>query len=65
MPRLHEAGWSPQQIVEQYPVTDGRIAVALGGDRMLRAAIKDQAEVIELSIGARVFPEIEESTDDR
>ncbi len=25
LPRLHQAGWDPEQVVEQYPVTDGRI----------------------------------------
>ena len=27
LPRRHAAGWSPDQIIEQYPITDGRIAV--------------------------------------
>jgi type I restriction enzyme, R subunit len=33
MPRLHEAGWSADQIVEQYPITDGRIVVVRGKHR--------------------------------
>jgi type I restriction enzyme R subunit len=36
MPRLHDAGWSPEQIIEQYPVTDGRVAVARGRHRRER-----------------------------
>jgi type I restriction enzyme, R subunit len=33
VPRLHDAGWSPDQIIEQYPITDGRIAVVRGKHR--------------------------------
>jgi len=33
VPRLRDAGWSEDRIVEQYPVTDGRIAVVRGKHR--------------------------------
>lgn len=33
MPRLLDAGWSPDQISEQYPITDGRIVVLRGRHR--------------------------------
>lgn len=33
VPRLQDAGWSSDQIIEQYPVTHGRIVVARGKHR--------------------------------
>jgi type I restriction enzyme R subunit len=33
VPRLHDAGWSADQIIEQYPITDGRILVVRGKHR--------------------------------
>jgi len=33
LPRLQEAGWSSEQIIEQYPITHGRIAVIRGKHR--------------------------------
>jgi type I restriction enzyme, R subunit len=40
LPRLQDSGWTPDQIIEQYPVTDGRIVATARGhrrDRPLRA----------------------------
>jgi type I restriction enzyme R subunit len=40
VPRLQSAGWSLEQIVEQYPITDGRIQISRGRhrrDKPLRA----------------------------
>lgn len=33
VPRLRDAHWSADQIIEQYPITDGRIVVARGKHR--------------------------------
>ncbi|MFN8187884.1 MAG: DEAD/DEAH box helicase family protein [Gaiellales bacterium] len=33
VPKLHRALWSPEQIVEQYPITHGKITVARGKHR--------------------------------
>lgn len=36
IPRLQLAGWSSQQIIEQFPVTDGRVVVTRGRHRRQR-----------------------------
>jgi type I restriction enzyme R subunit len=54
LPRLREAGWSDDQIVEQYPVSDGRIVATRGRHRRERPLRADYLLEISPGLGIAV-----------